>query len=374
MISFCCQKNIEYTDGSARIKRANAMTSNSQIGDVSFPFSPSPFSDRGTPERARLYDLSSAGINEARIPEGRLRDGSSGGYPVSKLGGMNIHASASLRNARQLASLRPGIRPNGLRLLPLASFAWGSRGAAPRPRTSPDHVLLWITAGEMKLEFPREQRILPYDSVQYIPSGTAFSAFPGSNAQGIAVFLSPSIQNDSASIFLNQRLAKAVGDNASELAALIDEIGAEAEKSPLDPKTLHQPLLALAVLLDNLEPVRQPQHRAAPDTSLHRSLAERFLLEASGQLETGRTVAEIAADLNISTAMLDRACRETYRKRPIELMNELRLRQATDLLRHSNLSVSQIAQKLGYTSLTHFTRSFVASTGRSPEAFRGQSV
>ena len=41
--------------------------------------------------------------------------------------------------------------------------------------------------------------------------------------------------------------------------------------------------------------------------------------------------------------------------------------------RDANLLLEQIAQELGYSSVGHFTRMFVAATGHPPEGFRAAS-
>jgi AraC-like DNA-binding protein len=53
-----------------------------------------------------------------------------------------------------------------------------------------------------------------------------------------------------------------------------------------------------------------------------------------------------------------------------ELVDELRSQQATELLRHSDASVTDIAFDLGYTDVAHFTRAFRRWTGVSPNRYR----
>ncbi|WP_182912800.1 helix-turn-helix transcriptional regulator [Paracoccus onubensis] len=278
------------------------------------------------------------------------------------------------RLPRRLHLARSTIRQPALRLLPLAGFAWGNRGRHPRPRTNPDHVLLWITAGELHLDFPRRQQILPHGSIQFVPAGTAFATFPGSSAQGSALLLAPPILPESEPSFPGQPLAGSVDGAKSQLSDLFAQIEAETSRPDPDIKTLHRILHLLARHLGRLEPVRKPSDRIiVPHGHAQESLAGHFMTAAAMQLQNGATVAEIAAELGTNTGFLDRACRDAYGKRAIEVMNELRLEQAMEMLRDSNLSATRIAQKLGYTSFAHFTRIFVSATGSSPETYRDQS-
>lgn len=338
-----------------------------------FPFSRGAFSERAVADRPWQRDLSELHINDSLIPEGQATDGNVVGHPSLRRQVVANHRMTGMLNAsHRFAVTRSRIGIRGFRLLPLASFAWGSRDNHSRPRTNPDHVLLWITAGELRLDFPRRQHVLPQGSIQFIPAGTAFAALP-LRAEGVALLLAPSILPESEPSFPSQALAGSVGESATALSALFTEIEAEAARHDPDIPALHRSLHGIAQHLARLEPVRKSDTRGAPTGDEQNSLVERFLLAATGHLQNGRTVAEIAAELGTNTGSLDRACRSTYGKRAIEMMNDLRLQQAIEMLGNCNIGAARIAQKLGYTSLAHFTRAFVSATGHNPETYRRQS-
>ncbi len=56
-----------------------------------------------------------------------------------------------------------------------------------------------------------------------------------------------------------------------------------------------------------------------------------------------------------------------------KLVEELRLDQATELLR-SELSIAEIAERLGYSDAANFTRAFRRWTGQSPRVFRDEDA
>jgi AraC-like DNA-binding protein len=58
---------------------------------------------------------------------------------------------------------------------------------------------------------------------------------------------------------------------------------------------------------------------------------------------------------------------QTYQKR-------LRVRLAKELLRHTNHSVSEIAQRVGYPEAAYFTRVFTKRVGVSPSVWRSTGV
>lgn len=46
------------------------------------------------------------------------------------------------------------------------------------------------------------------------------------------------------------------------------------------------------------------------------------------------------------------------------------MRAAKKLIREDNLTITQISERLGYTSIHHFTRMFKRVTGFSPTAYK----
>ena len=57
-----------------------------------------------------------------------------------------------------------------------------------------------------------------------------------------------------------------------------------------------------------------------------------------------------------------------------ELLRDTRLNMATELLKYSRLSVTEIALNLGYADIAVFSRNLKAWTGSSPREFRCRYV
>lgn len=340
-----------------------------------FPFSPSPFAERSPAGRHRLTGdgLSNTGINDAHIPEGRAVNLPAHRHDMPRHEPLYPPmAPSALPVASRPFAQRPVARQSGLRLLPLASFVWGSRAKPPRPRTRADHLLLWVIAGHLQLDFPRQQHVMGKDAVRYIPAGTAFAALPMTGTEGYALLLAPGLLHETDPPFPRHALSGSVGEAAEALLATLRELAAESAK-PNSGKAIHCLLGVLALRLARLEPPRANAARPPLPGEAQRPLVERFIALAMANLRQGRTIADLADELGTGTAALDDACRNARGKRAIELMHELRLQRAVEMLRETSRDPAQIARELGYTSHAHFTRSFVAATGRLPETFRDQS-
>ncbi|WP_182911457.1 AraC family transcriptional regulator [Paracoccus sp. JM45] len=267
-------------------------------------------------------------------------------------------------------SRRYAPRKASLRLFPLGAFTWGSTGNPVRPRTRPDHTLIWVTQGSMRLDLPRNSVLLGAGDIRYIPSGTAFSAVPQTGAEGHVLTISPELTTDVDPALPQSMTAGSVGQSGPAMLVNLQELVAEATSAP-DRHALTCHLNLLSLRLSRLDP-EQHQVTRQQEATVDRPLVDQFLAISERELGSLRTLADTAQDLGTTLAQLDRACQEAKGRRAVELLHELRLERAAELLRHTDRPMGRIAVDLGYASQTHLTRAFVEATGRTPEVFRAQ--
>lgn len=79
------------------------------------------------------------------------------------------------------------------------------------------------------------------------------------------------------------------------------------------------------------------------------------------------TVARAAA---LSPFYLTRIFKACFGVPPYRYLIELRIRYASELLRGSTLTVTQICHRSGFNSLSHFITTFRRHTGMSPSQYR----
>jgi AraC-like DNA-binding protein len=72
----------------------------------------------------------------------------------------------------------------------------------------------------------------------------------------------------------------------------------------------------------------------------------------------------------MSTRELQRYLLENYNKTFIELKNEARMSYAKNKLLYTNLSITEISELIGYSSIEHFTNAFKRYFGLSPLKYR----
>lgn len=278
-------------------------------------------------------------------------------------------------------SARPE-RPHGnLSLTALSGFSWGAvlrgsgrgLGRGSMPRVSPDHLVIHVTAGSVRLELPRFDRLLLPGTVTFIPVGTAFSLQHLTEAQGHVLAIPLPLAQRMGTV-LPHGIASGRPDPSDEarISAALKRLGefGPVRGTVLQGLAAHQlNLLSLALSRLDDRPFDRPAH--AEDPNAARILCDRFIRLARRKMDSGMTLPELAQELHVTTGALDRAT-ICARGRPVlDLLHDLRRECALDLLRENHLSPAEIAIRVGYVGLSHMKRVFIAETGRVPEDFRG---
>ncbi|HUC92214.1 MAG TPA: AraC family transcriptional regulator [Paenibacillus sp.] len=86
--------------------------------------------------------------------------------------------------------------------------------------------------------------------------------------------------------------------------------------------------------------------------------------------ETAFRIENIASSLGISPGYCQEVFRKVYGISPRRYLSELKLHEAKVMIRQPELTLKEIASRLGYSQLSHFSRQFKRWTGMSPLQFR----
>lgn len=84
------------------------------------------------------------------------------------------------------------------------------------------------------------------------------------------------------------------------------------------------------------------------------------------------SIADVAAHLGVSRATLSARFRAELGKTPWEYVTYVRLRQAGNLLRHTDYTIGEVAHSAGYPDPLYFSKVFSKEYGISPSAYRGK--
>jgi transcriptional regulator GlxA family with amidase domain len=83
---------------------------------------------------------------------------------------------------------------------------------------------------------------------------------------------------------------------------------------------------------------------------------------------------DIAQHVGISADYLTDCFRQELSITPMIYLRRYRILQARELLETTNLSMTQVAFKVGFSESAHFTRLFQREVGMTPRAYRHNRV
>ena len=133
------------------------------------------------------------------------------------------------------------------------------------------------------------------------------------------------------------------------------------------------PVLANEVanaLVHTPRPAQAPQRLDEPAERRRVALPDRIIALMERNLDFPLTLAQMAAELGISTRSLSRACQRHFGDSPMRVYLRIRLQAARNFLFYEEFSIKDVALACGFSYPTVFARSFKAQFGETPRSFR----
>jgi AraC-like DNA-binding protein len=145
---------------------------------------------------------------------------------------------------------------------------------------------------------------------------------------------------------------------------------AQRPGAPHDAKSAAVSLLT-GLLMDIDQVIARLIGSGSPGTlGHHRRLVLEIASKISDAPQHAPHVEELARRSGYTPDHFSRVFREVIGLSPKQFIVEARLNRARQLLLESTLSVSQIAEELGYEDIFSFSRQFKTHTGRTPSRYR----
>ena len=88
----------------------------------------------------------------------------------------------------------------------------------------------------------------------------------------------------------------------------------------------------------------------------------------------GIHVSDVLRVVPISRTLLEKGFKEHLNRSPYEMIQQIRMQQADALLRTSNLTIAEIAERLGFHTAEYFSAAYKKRQGMSPSAYRAKMV
>ncbi|NOU75796.1 helix-turn-helix domain-containing protein [Paenibacillus sp. LMG 31458] len=126
----------------------------------------------------------------------------------------------------------------------------------------------------------------------------------------------------------------------------------------------------LALVREHAVPLK-PASASDGDTSLFAAdVAHAMEEKLSLGLNEEASVSSVAKELNLSRSQCSKLFSKVYGLSPRQYVSRHKLNMAKELLVTTNLPMTDIAEKLGFHSASHFSRQFRRWTGQSPSEFK----
>lgn len=103
-------------------------------------------------------------------------------------------------------------------------------------------------------------------------------------------------------------------------------------------------------------------------------LVEKLRRRIGQSLDQMPSVTDLAAELGVTAAKLNAACRRVAGCSTLHLLHAAQLAEAKRALLYTEQPISEIAYSLGFEDPAYFSRFFTRRTGRTPSAFRALHI
>jgi AraC-like DNA-binding protein len=148
------------------------------------------------------------------------------------------------------------------------------------------------------------------------------------------------------------------------------KLTAESKKEKTADNLLYLKMMIVEILIfiKRISKKSAAQNLDYPDQK-HKNISK-IAAYISQNYDKSLTLTELADNFNYSPAYLSRAFKEVTGFNFVEYKNNLRINEAGKLLQQTELSVTEIAGRVGFNNLTHFGRIFKEFNKLSPLAYR----
>jgi AraC family transcriptional regulator, transcriptional activator of pobA len=265
-----------------------------------------------------------------------------------------------------------------MQVVPLDGARFG--GAAPRaPHRHDYHELIWLRDGRGQHSIDGATVPVRPHTVTVIGRGQVHVFERGEDLHGAVVrFREEGLVEAGARRGTPEWLLAGQGGRtvvvppgeAPHLDALVAALGGELQRPPdqHSPELQRHLLSTILLWIERWYDASRTERRAAddPEVQLHRRFAR--LLEED--FTRHHDAAHYADALGVPAAALSRALAQVTGHATKDLVIERVMLEAARLLRFTDLSVGEVAQRAGFADPLYFSRAFKRRHGVSPQAYR----
>ncbi|MFK0090477.1 helix-turn-helix domain-containing protein [Pseudomonas sp. NPDC090755] len=234
--------------------------------------------------------------------------------------------------------------------------------------------LLYVRRGQARIEIEGKRSDVREAAIQVIPPMTVHGFQFSADIDGYVLTLgAPLVTQLEAQLgapltVLASAGCYPLGRDRRTLQTLIQVLHREYEGSaPARELLLHSLVTSLMVWIS-----RRSQQITPPGNRDERNqqLLARFIKLVEQHYREHLPVEQFAHRLGVSSVHLNSLCRELTGQTALQAIHQRLLLEARRNLIYTNMSISQLSDRLGFSDPTYFSRFFRRLSGQSPNAFR----
>ncbi|PSN14729.1 AraC family transcriptional regulator [filamentous cyanobacterium CCT1] len=231
-----------------------------------------------------------------------------------------------------------------------------------------------MPAGYRWLEGQRHRENRPAGGIAIIPAGMTHRCSWDSAAQFMVLAVEPDLLKQMGQDWVNpdriELRPQFMEASDRSIATVLATLKAEAEGGGLGSPLLVDSLkTTLAIHLLRHYCTTQPR-LTSPAGGLSQVQREQVKAYVEAHLHQELTLVELAAIAHLSPAYFARLFKQSEGVTPHQYILQRRVERAQFWLRHSPLSLAEIAARVGFCDQSHLTRWFKRLTGATPTQFR----
>lgn len=123
-----------------------------------------------------------------------------------------------------------------------------------------------------------------------------------------------------------------------------------------------------------LEKTVEQQVKEKANTQKNLANALELWVKNKGFVEQNITIIVLSKQLGTNRTYLSNFINENYGANFNTWVNQLRIEEAKQFLKNEELPLHEIAERVGFTDLAHFSKTFKSITGKPPSAWRKNAV
>lgn len=158
------------------------------------------------------------------------------------------------------------------------------------------------------------------------------------------------------------------GDSRTYLHSLFSALQSEYAGDQPARDMLLRSLVSVLLVWVSRQVIRREEAAQTPERG--REYLSRFTALVEAHFREQPSVEQLAHRVGISVAHLNSTCRELAEQSALQIIHQRLLLEAKRNLIYTSMSISQLADSLGFVDPAYFSRFFRRMSGMSPKAFR----